>query len=78
MNEVELAVGKKTGSANAAEDVAGTAFYAAAILDRAFAFQGGLAFFNDQYLKVRVLGEIIGGKKPGRSAADDDDVVERI
>jgi hypothetical protein len=51
MDKVELAVGEEAGPADAAENIAGAALDAAAVLDRTFSLQRGFAFFDEQYLE---------------------------
>ena len=73
---VQLAVGEKARPADAAQDVAGLAFEAfAVVVDAAVALEGGFALLDHQHPQIGILAEVVGGKKPGRPGADHDDVV---
>jgi hypothetical protein len=45
------------------------------VLDRALPFQRSLTLFNQQNPERRVLGQIVGGKESGGTAADNNDIV---
>jgi len=76
---VQFAVGKQSGAADTAQNIAGFALHAFLfVVDRTLALQWGFAFFDNEHLKVGVFAQIIGGKQAGRTSTHNDDVVINI
>ena len=75
VNEIELAVGKQPGTADAAKDVAGPALGAILpVRHRADALERSFSPLQEQHLEVGVFTEVIGGKEAGGAPADDNHV----
>ena len=75
MDKIQFAIGKKPGPAHAAQDVAGFAVDATPFFNGALPCKRRFTLFDEQHFQAGMLAEIEGGKKTGRAAAHDDDVI---